>query len=113
MPCGVVSLRLPGVGLGVGPTRRISEMPKWFANQPGGSVEPCRRLPAELNDLYLRGRADLESLSRDEVYQFSNLALKAFWFFSAAHFQFRMGTLADSDWQEQRAAIRYWLRGPG
>ena len=27
--------------------------------------------------------------------------------------QFRMGTLADSDWQEHKIAINYWLRAPG
>ncbi len=67
----------------------------------------------ELADIYARGLADLESLSKEEYYRFSNMALKAFWFFSAAHFQFRMGTLAESDWHEQKLALRYWLRGPG
>jgi hypothetical protein len=64
----------------------------------------------ELNDLYLRGLADLDSLSEVEYYRFSNLSLKAFWFFSAAHFQFRMGTLGEDDWHEVRAVIHYWLR---
>jgi hypothetical protein len=67
----------------------------------------------ELNDLYLRGLADLDSLSEVEYYRFSNMSLKAFWFFSAAHFQFRMGTLGEDDWHEVRAVIHYWLRRPG
>lgn len=67
----------------------------------------------ELNDLFLRGIADLDSLSRDEYLRFSNLSLKAFWFFSAGHFQFRTGTLSENDFHEIRAVLRYWLRGPG
>jgi hypothetical protein len=41
------------------------------------------------------------------------MSLKAFWFFSAGHFQFRMGTLGGDDWYELRAVLHYWLRGPG
>jgi hypothetical protein len=67
----------------------------------------------ELNDIYVRGLADLESLSKDEYYRFSNMAMKYFWFCSAGYFQFRIGTLSDSDWQEHRVALHYWLRGPG
>jgi hypothetical protein len=67
----------------------------------------------ELNDIYQRGRADLESLSEAEYYRFSNLSVKAFWFFSAGHFQFRMGTLGEGEFHETRVTIRYWLRGPG
>lgn len=67
----------------------------------------------ELNDLDMRGIAGLDSLSRDEYLRFSNLSLKAFWFFSAGHFQHRMGTLSESDFHEIRAVLRYWLRGPG
>jgi hypothetical protein len=40
----------------------------------------------ELNDLYLRGLADLESLSESDYYRFSNMALKAFWCLSRATF---------------------------
>ena len=67
----------------------------------------------ELNDLYLRGRADLESLSGPEYFRFTNMALKAFWFFSAMHYQFRMGTLSESDWHEVKTPLHYWLRGSG
>ncbi|MBW2423751.1 MAG: hypothetical protein JRG86_05855 [Deltaproteobacteria bacterium] len=35
----------------------------------------------ELNDLYQRGLANLDSLSKDEYLQFSNIALKMFRFF--------------------------------
>lgn len=67
----------------------------------------------ELNQLMLKGRKGLDSLSPDEYLQFSNMSLKAFWFFSAGHFQFRRRTLADSDWVEVQAVIRYWLRSKG
>ena len=67
----------------------------------------------ELADIFGRGLADLKSLSKEEYYRFSNLCLKAFWSFSAAYFQFSTGTLAESDWQEQKLALHYWLRGPG
>jgi hypothetical protein len=67
----------------------------------------------EHNRLMIQGRNDLASLSPDEYLQFSNMSLKAFWFFSAGHFQFRQRTLAECDWFEIRAVIHYWLRTPG
>ncbi len=67
----------------------------------------------ELNDLFLRGLADLDSLSREDYLRFSNMSLKAFWFFSAGHFQFRNGTLDAHEFHEVRTVMRYWLRSPG
>lgn len=67
----------------------------------------------ELNDIFLRGLADLDSLSEAEYYRFSNMSLKAFWLFSAGYFQFRMGTLTEDDWHESRAVLHYWLLRPG
>jgi hypothetical protein len=67
----------------------------------------------ELNDIYLRGLANLKSLSESEYYRFSNMALKAFWLFSAGHFQYRVGALSETDWHESRAVLLYWLRHPG
>ena len=67
----------------------------------------------ELNDLMLRGIADLDSLSKEEYYRFSNMSLKAFRLFSAGHFQFRTGTLSEGDFHEVRSILRYWLRGLG
>ncbi len=61
----------------------------------------------------LQGRKSLDSLSADEYLRFSNMSLKAFWFFSAGYFQFRLRTLAESDWFELRAVIRYWLVSQG
>lgn len=65
------------------------------------------------NDLMIRGRISLDSVSPQEYLQFSNMSLKAFWFFSAGYFQFRHGSLAATDWFELRAVIHYWLRTPG
>jgi len=67
----------------------------------------------ELLNLQVRGRADVNSLTKEEYLRFSNMALKAFWFFSAGHFQFRSGTLSEDDFHETRSVLRYWLRGPG
>ena len=67
----------------------------------------------ELNDIYLRGLNDIDSLPKEEYYRFSNLSLMAFWFFSALHYQFRMGTLTDDEFHEGRSTLRYWLRRPG
>lgn len=67
----------------------------------------------ELDRIMRKGRRDLDSLSPDEYQQFSNMSLKAFWFFSAGHFQFCRHTLAESDWHEVRAVIVYWLRSQG
>ncbi len=67
----------------------------------------------ELNELFLRGREDIESLSSEEYYRYSNMSLKAFSYFSAGYFQFRNGTLAEDDWFELRAVVRFWLSGRG
>ena len=67
----------------------------------------------ELNALWLKGRKNLDALSPEEYIRFSNMSLKAFWFFSAGYFQFRQGTLRDDDWFEVRAVGHFWLRGQG
>ena len=68
----------------------------------------------ELNRLFVRGRKDLAALSsEDDYYRFQNMALQSFSYMSATHFQYRQGTLSDSDWFETRAVIQYWLRGAG
>ncbi len=67
----------------------------------------------ELNELYLRGRKDLGSLTSPEYHRFSNLSFQAFAFFSAGYFQFSRGTLSEPDWYENRAVIQFWLRGAG
>lgn len=67
----------------------------------------------ELNDLWLRGLGNLDSLSESDYYRFSNMSLKAFWLFSACHFQYRTGALSEGEWYESRAVLHYWLRSPG
>ena len=67
----------------------------------------------ELNDVFLRGLADLDSLSREDYYRFSNMNLKAFWFFSAGYFQFRTGTLDEGEFHEIRMVLRYLMSHPG
>lgn len=67
----------------------------------------------QLNDIYLRGINDLDSLSKEEYFRFSNMSLKAFWFFSAAYYQYRRNTISDDEYYESRAVLRYWLRGAG
>ena len=67
----------------------------------------------ELNDVFLRGRKDINALGRDDYMRFSNLALIAFSFFSAGYFQYSSKTLNDADWYELRAIVKYWLIGKG
>jgi len=66
-----------------------------------------------LMKLWLKGRADLESLDDVERARFANMCLKAFWFFSTAQFQRRAGTLQEDDWTEFYAVIQFWLEGEG
>lgn len=53
------------------------------------------------------------ALCRPRRLRFANMCLKAFWFYSTAEFQRRMGTLQEDDWAEFYAVIRYWLNGAG
>jgi uncharacterized protein (TIGR02246 family) len=67
----------------------------------------------EMMDLWLRGRQGYDDLGDRDRLRFANMCLKAFWFFSTAEFQLRMGTLQEDDWAEFYAVIRYWLEGVG
>ncbi len=67
----------------------------------------------ELNELFLRGRKDLGSLTPPEYIRFSSLSFQSFAFFSAGYFQFSRGTRSEPDWYENRAIIQFWLRGAG
>jgi len=67
----------------------------------------------ELREIRKRGLRDLGALSAEELDQFTDLSLKAFWFFSAGYFQHRERTLSENDWYELLAVARYWLRAPG
>jgi len=66
----------------------------------------------ELMDLLMRGRTGA-TLTEVDRYRFSNMCLKAFWFFSAIQVQLRMRMLSDEDWTEAQAVLRFWLDGPG
>jgi len=65
-----------------------------------------------LMDLWLRGRKG-ETLDEVERHRFGNMCLKAFWFFSAAHFQLRMKMQTDDEWVEFQAVLQFWLDGSG
>lgn len=67
----------------------------------------------ELNDVMMRGRKGIENLSKEEYLQFSNMAQKAFWYFSAIFFQKRREVIADEDWYEVCAVIKYWTSAKG
>jgi hypothetical protein len=67
----------------------------------------------ELHEIMISGRRDIEKLSKQDYLQFSNLALKASWFLSAAHFMHQSKAISDDDWHEFRAISDYWARSPG
>ncbi len=67
----------------------------------------------ELQDIMVRGRKDPASLSREDYHRFSNLLSLAFGSFSAAHFQFRNGSVPESDFLENLITFRYFIHSPG
>lgn len=67
----------------------------------------------ELAALFLQGIVDRDSLDRDNYIRFSNMALKAFYYFSAGFFQQRTGALDTNEYAEQQAIIDFWLGGNG
>jgi hypothetical protein len=67
----------------------------------------------ELYDLWDRGAKNPDSLDRAEFIRFSNLNLNAFWFFSAGHYQKRIGTLDDDEFHEMESIMRFWCSRPG
>ena len=82
-------------------TRFLTEFNRDLINDP------------ELYDLWDRGGRDLDSLDRRESIRFSNLNLNAFWFFSAGHYQKRVGTLSDNDFYEMESIMAFWISRPG
>ena len=75
-------------------------------------VDMLIRDPA-LNDLFMRGIISIDELTPEELHRFSNLCLKTFWYFSAAHYQLRTGMLDDDNWFETKAILEFELAGPG
>ncbi|NKC01908.1 MAG: hypothetical protein GKR90_25880 [Pseudomonadales bacterium] len=67
----------------------------------------------ELNDIFMRGRASTESLSKEERQRFSNMVMNTFWICSSAHFQLRTGTLSEEDWLDIKTTLDYWIAGAG
>lgn len=67
----------------------------------------------DLNDLMIRGRKSINSLSKAEYLQFSNLALKACWYFSAGFFMYSQKSISDDDWYEIKTIATYWCKSNG
>ena len=67
----------------------------------------------ELDEILRRGLAGLEPLSKEDYHRFSNMALQAFTFFSAAYFQVEAGTMNSDEWHESEIIIQYWVQGQG
>jgi len=67
----------------------------------------------QMHEVMLRGRRDVENLSKEEYMIFSNMAQKAFWYFSATYFQKRKNAVDEADWFEVQAIINYWTSAPG
>ncbi|MBT8147873.1 MAG: hypothetical protein KJN90_13535 [Gammaproteobacteria bacterium] len=67
----------------------------------------------ELNDVMMRGRKGIENLTREEYLQYANMAQKAFWYFSAIHFQRRRNVIEEEDWYEVNAVVQYWTSARG
>ncbi len=67
----------------------------------------------DLQDIYRRGRKNYWNLKGQDLYRFSNLAQKAFWYFSTLYHQRHMGTLEEHQWHEGRAHLNYWLQSEG
>jgi hypothetical protein len=82
-------------------TRFLTEFNRDLINNP------------DLYDLWDRGGSEIESLSREEYIRFSNLNLNAFWFFSAGHFQKRVGKLESNDFYEMESIMKFWISRPG
>jgi len=93
---------------------RASAVAAKLASTPllSGFVDPLISNP-ELMVVWRKGRKDLDSLGEVERHRFANMCLKAFWFFSAAPFQLRMGTLREEEWAEFYGVIRFWIEGDG
>lgn len=67
----------------------------------------------QLHDLWRKGHDDYSALAANEVRPFTNLTVKAFYFFSAAFFQRDHGLLPETAYAEQKAILHVWLSGKG
>jgi hypothetical protein len=82
------------------------------AAQFGGFIDNLLADP-ELNAIFLRARSGVADLKNEEYQRFATLALKAFYFFSSQHFQYRTGTLDEDEWQQSHRLLIWWLAGSG
>ena len=64
-------------------------------------------------NLFMKGRESMQSLQGTDRLRFSNLCLKAFWFYSAAYYQYRKHTIDEDDWFELEAMIDFFVDGAG
>ena len=67
----------------------------------------------EIYALWNRARKDSAGFDDDEFARFSNLNMNAFWLFSAAHYQKRMGTLDPGDWFELESIMKFFIQNEG
>ncbi len=67
----------------------------------------------ELNELMIDGRKGIDTLSKSEYLQFSNLALKACWYLSDGLFMYQLKSISDDDWHELRTIAVYWRKSKG
>ena len=67
----------------------------------------------ELYDIWTRAHKGVEDFTPQELARFTNLNFNAVWFFSAAHYQKRMGTLGSGEWFELQAMMEYYLSNKG
>ena len=67
----------------------------------------------ELYDIWTRAHKGTQDFTEEEIARFTNLNFNAVWFFSAAHYQKRMGTLGAGEWFELEAMMRYYLKNKG
>lgn len=69
-------------------------------------------LHPDLQEIWSKGRRG-DHLETQDYIRFSNMCLKSFNFFSAGHFQYRLGALEHGEWGEIYPIILFNLRGPG
>lgn len=69
-------------------------------------------LNPELAAIHDRGLAG-EELTKEEFSSFSRMLAKATWYFSVMHFQYRVQSLEEGDWEESRSLIAFYCSTPG
>jgi len=66
-----------------------------------------------LNEIMMTGRRSVESLSKEDYLQYTNLAQKASWFISAGYFIYRNQAISQADWHEIEMIADYWASSKG